>query len=136
MAHALLTETSPYPRVLITRGHLLDSMGLSVRHPALPGSSKLRTVTELLPEEALYLLERGTLQIWVGREALDEEDVRNEVGMWKEEEYGVGGAVEMSVLEGFGLFLGSDALNWERYQVGYPCYVRAILINRNRLMPT
>jgi tRNA-splicing endonuclease subunit Sen54 len=56
-----------------------------------------KTRTELLPEEALYLLERGSLQIW-------------------DEEWGVSGAVEMSVMEGFSLLLGQDGLTWERYQ--------------------
>jgi tRNA-splicing endonuclease subunit Sen54 len=91
-------------------------MGISARYAAGPGNTKAQTFTELLPEEALYLLERGTLQIWVGRDAETEEDVELGVGRWDDTEYGVKGAVEMSVLEGYGLFLQKDGLNWERYQ--------------------
>lgn len=88
----------------------------------LPSSShspntKTKTYTQYLPEEALYLLERGSLQIWIGREPENEEDVRNGIGEWKDEEWGVGGAVEMSVMEGFGAFIGKDGLTLERYQV-------------------
>ena len=116
MAHALITPASPYPRMLTTRGHLMDTMGISVRHPAANSGSKAQTFTELLPEEALYLLERGTLQIWIGREAENEEEIASGIGRWCETEYGVGGAVEMSVMEGYGLFLNKDGLSWERYQ--------------------
>ncbi len=114
MSHALLTPDSPYPRVLIARGHLNDSLGITVRP-----SGKGKSYIELLPEEALYLLERGTLQIWIGKEAETEADTRDRVGQWKDEEYGVGGAAEMGVMEGFAAFLGKDGLSWERYQVSH-----------------
>lgn len=96
MSHALLSPSSPYPYILVTRGHMLDTMGASIKRG--------KTRTELLPEEALYLLERGSLQIWVGD------------GDWSDEEWGVSGAVEMSVMEGFSALLGQDGLTWERYQ--------------------
>ena len=116
MSHALLTPKSPYPRVLVSRGHLLDSMGITVR-PATSSSRRVRGRVELLPEEALYLLERGTLQIWVGKEAETEEEEKAGVGEWVDQVYGVGGAVELSVMEGFAAFIGKDGLSWERYQV-------------------
>ena len=116
ISHALLTPNSPYPRVLVSRGHLLDSMGITVR-PATPPSRRVRGRIELLPEEALYLLERGSLQIWVGKEAETEEEEKAGVGEWVEQVYGVGGAVELSVMEGFAAFIGKDGLSWERYQV-------------------
>ncbi|ODN76174.1 hypothetical protein L202_06093 [Cryptococcus amylolentus CBS 6039] len=116
MSHALLTPASPYPRVLIVHGHLFDAMGITVRHPPSPPFNKPRTVLELLPEEALYLLERGTLQIWLGNEPETEEEVEEGVGEWCEEEYGIKGAVEMSVMEGFGAFIGREGLTLERYQ--------------------
>ena len=112
MSHALVTPGSNHPRLLVPRGHLFDSMGVSIR--ASKNGSNARI--ELLPEEALYLLERGTLQIWVGREAETPEDVQEGIGEWNDEVYGVGGAVEMSVVEGFGTFIGKDGLSWERYQ--------------------
>lgn len=101
MSHALYSPTSPYPVILVARGHLLDSMGISVRR------DKGKARAELLPEEALFLLDRGSLQIWVGPED----------GEWNEEECGITGAIEMSVSEGFAAFLGKDNLTWERYQV-------------------
>ena len=113
MSHALVTPGSSYPRLLITRGHLFDSIGVSIRAEKKGSNARM----ELLPEEALYLLERGTLQIWVGRDAETPEDVQEGVGEWKDEVYGIGGAVEMSVVEGFGTFIGKDGLSWERYQV-------------------
>jgi tRNA-splicing endonuclease subunit Sen54 len=73
---------------------------------------------ELLPEEALYLLERGSLQIWYGPSAQTVNEVEAGVGEWCDEEYGVKAAMEMSVLEGFATFIGQDNLTWERYQVG------------------
>ena len=116
MAHALLTSESPYPRVLVARGHLLDSLGISVRYSAGP-SGNSNTYTELLPEEALYLLERGSLQVWTGRVATNAEEAMEGLGEWSEEEYGVRGAIELSVMEGFATFIGQDGLSWERYQV-------------------
>lgn len=121
MSHALLTPGSPYPKMIVTRGHIYDTLGISVRHP--PRFGKRHTYNELLPEEALYLLERGSLQIWVGPEAETETDNILGVGTWKDEEYGVVGAVEMSVMEGYGIFLGKEGLTWERYQVGVPIFL-------------
>lgn len=119
MSHALLTPSSPYPRLLVARGHILDSLGISIRGHSLQSNPnrKGKTYTQFLPEEALYLLERGSLQIWLGREPENPEDYENGIGEWSDEESGVVGAVEMSVMEGFGAFIGKDGLTWERYQV-------------------
>lgn len=73
---------------------------------------------ELLPEEAIYLVERGSLQIWNGRDPSSEEDEEAGVGAWCDEEFGVKGAVEMSLLEVFAAYMGKEALSWQRYQVG------------------
>lgn len=75
-------------------------MGTTIR---TKGKSKV----ELLPEEALYLAERGSLQIWLG----------NEESSWSDNCWGVEGAVEMSVMECFAMFIGKEKLSWERYQV-------------------
>lgn len=116
MSHALLDPSSQYPRVIVARGHLLDSMGIAIRHYS-QFVAQPRTYTELLPEEALYLLERGSLQLWLGPLAVSPEDEANGIGEWSDEEYGIRGAVEMSVMEGFATFIGQDNLSWERYQV-------------------
>ncbi|WWD08997.1 hypothetical protein V865_007112 [Kwoniella europaea PYCC6329] len=120
IAHAIITPSNPYPKMLITHGHLFDTIGMSIRYSTSTkdqekGKSKGYSQTELLPEEALYLLERGTLQIWVSKDLTDEEK-ENGWGEWSEEEYGVKGAIEMSVMDGFGTFIGRDGLSWERYQ--------------------
>lgn len=118
MSHALYTH-SPFPRMLVTRGHIHDTLGISVRRPPRFGVSA-STHTELLPEEALYLLERGSLQIWIGHDASTETDHALGVGEWNEEGHGVRGAIEMSVMEGYAAFIGKEGLTWERYQVRMP----------------
>lgn len=104
--------------MIIARGHLLDTMGIAVRE-SYGSEGKAKTYTELLPEEALYLLERGSLQIWVGPSAESSTDGTEGTGEWSDAEYGIKGAVEMSVPEAFATFIGQDDLSWERYQVSY-----------------
>ncbi|KAK8845542.1 hypothetical protein IAR55_006257 [Kwoniella newhampshirensis] len=117
ISHAVLTPFNPFPRVLIVHGHHFDSMGITVRYPTVKGSKgKGKTSVELLPEEALYLLERGSLQIWLGKDAEATEDEDEGFGEWCEEDHGVKGAIEMSAMEGFGAFIGREGLTWERYQ--------------------
>ncbi|WVQ80847.1 hypothetical protein IAT38_002954 [Cryptococcus sp. DSM 104549] len=117
ISHALYTHSHPFPRMIISHGHLIDTMGITVRTPAPDGSKgKGKTSMELLPEEALYLQERGTLQIWIGKDAETEEEIEAGVGEWCAEEYGVKGAIEMSVMEAFGAFIGREGLTLERYQ--------------------
>ncbi|WVW81773.1 hypothetical protein I302_103770 [Kwoniella bestiolae CBS 10118] len=120
ISHAIITPSNPYPKMLIIHGHLFDTIGMSIRYPTSEkdlqkGKSKGYSQTELLPEEALYLLERGTLQIWMSNDLTEEEKDKG-YGEWSDEEYGVKGAVEMSVMDGFGTFIGRDGLSWERYQ--------------------
>ncbi|KAL7424141.1 tRNA-splicing endonuclease subunit sen54 [Cryptotrichosporon argae] len=143
ISHALLAPSSPYPYLVVQRGHVLDSMGITVRStsgssssssaqtpppsslatdvpsagpssaPAPASTAAKKGRIHLLPEEALYLLERGSLQIWVGPESHTGDDG---VGEWDDAVFGVRGAVEVSVQEGFGYFVGRDGLTWERYQ--------------------
>lgn len=111
LSHALVTPSSPFPQLIVSRGHVLDTLGITVRRPASDGRIVGRV--ELLPEEALYLAERGSLQIWNGREVCTEEP---DLGTWSDAEFGIRGAVEMSVLEVFGAFMGMEGLSWQRYQ--------------------
>ncbi|WWC58098.1 uncharacterized protein I303_100633 [Kwoniella dejecticola CBS 10117] len=120
ISHAIITPSNPYPKVLIIHGHLFDTIGMTNKYPTTPsqqakGKGKTYSQIELLPEEALYLLERGTLQIWLARD-FSEQEMEEGYGEWCEEEYGVKGAVEMSVMEGFATFIGREGLSWERYQ--------------------
>jgi tRNA-splicing endonuclease subunit Sen54 len=72
---------------------------------------------ELLPEEVLYMAERGTLQVWNGRDPSNADEYAQGVGAWCDEEFGVKGAIEMSVMELFGRYMGTEGLSWQRYQV-------------------
>lgn len=113
------------------RGHLLDHMGVSVRQASSHGKSRINLA--LLPEEALYLLERGSAQIWVGLDAEIAASAGEGLGEWSEESHSVKGATEMSVQEGFARFIGSDGLTWQRYQV---CDATKSFIHANRLRRT
>jgi len=74
------------------------------------------------------------MQIWVGNEANTYTEAELGLGEWSEEEWGVRGAVEMSVAQGFALFLGKEGLTWERYQVSWPRLVqRADLYRHMRI---
>ena len=97
-------------------------MGISVaeRQDGV-GEGKKRSRIALLPEESLYLLERGSLQIWI---LADEPDLIHRpvgFGEWSDNLQGVVGAVEMSVMQGFASFLQQDSLTLQRYQVRYDC---------------
>ncbi|WOO84720.1 putative tRNA-splicing endonuclease subunit sen54 [Vanrija pseudolonga] len=117
LSHAVVTPSSPFPQLIVSRGHVLDSVGITVRRSVTQGEhTKTVSRVELLPEEAMYMAERGTLQIWNGRDPETEEDRQQGVGEWCDKEFGVKGAVEMSVMEVFGAFMGKEALTWQRYQ--------------------
>ncbi len=156
ISHALLDEgSSAYPRVKIARGNMLTSMGHTVRGRsaravagAAPAPAPAESHVELLPEEALYLLERGSMQAWVrstghsrarrrsgggaardaaGASPQEERRVQGPItasnadadaDAWDESIQGFPGAVEMSVMQGFAHFIGRDGLTLERYQVG------------------
>lgn len=90
-------------------------MGISVRSMRDGGNSAARV--QLLPEEAIYLTERGSLQIWNGRTPANAEEEEEGIGSWSDDEFGIKGAVEMSVMEVYGAFMGMDGLTWQRYQV-------------------
>lgn len=113
MSHALLVPGTSFPRILVARGHLQMTLGMTVRSFE---NGKGKSRVELLPEEALYLLERGSLQIWVGPVPMTEEEEADRLGEWVDEEQGVRGATELSAMEGYGVFLGKEGLTWERYQ--------------------
>ncbi len=128
ISHAILTTASSYPILKIMRGNMFLSAGHTIRSPhAAPltadkGKTKQISRMELMPEEALYLLERGSLQIWVrsavyvpsAASKVEEPEVEDE---FDEELQGFADATEMSVMEGYGRFIGMDGLSLERYQV-------------------
>ncbi|ORX34768.1 hypothetical protein BD324DRAFT_583229 [Kockovaella imperatae] len=116
ISQAIILPSSPYPRILTTRGHLMDSMGISISGPAVKPQKRRQTHTELLPEEALYLLERGSLQIWIPNTAKVNGGSTPSNVDWNDTDFGFEDCIEMSVMQGFSFFLGKDGLTWERYQ--------------------
>ena len=104
--------------MLVTRGHVFDTVGTTVKTSQRDGKGKAVSLMVLLPEEALYMVERGSLQVWVGRKATTDAQKAAGIGAWVPEQYGVGGARELSVMEAFHTFIGSSGLTWDRYQVG------------------
>jgi tRNA-splicing endonuclease subunit Sen54 len=120
ISHAVMSPFDPFPRVIVSRGHLWDHMGVPVRSTVVSSAKATnRSSILLLPEEALYLLERGSLQIWF-RPNVDIEEAEGKLveTEWDDEAYGVRNAVEMSVQEGYAKFIGMEGLTWEKYQVG------------------
>lgn len=136
MSHAVFApEQSPFPQVKVQRGNLFLTLGHSIRPTAeqvqeqiriktnLKGKEKqvdsvpaLQSSHELLPEEALYLLERGSMQIWkrYGSTSQTEPGAEEQLN---ETTHGFDGATEMTVMEGFSTFIGMEGLSMERYQV-------------------
>jgi tRNA-splicing endonuclease subunit Sen54 len=140
ISHATMSSQSPFPQVQLVRGNLFLTLGHTIRppydptkgkSPALSTSAESAPATstgntssmELLPEEALYLLERGSLQIWCAPSAYDPLLPSNPTGEagfeWDDAVQGFKGCVEMTVLEGFSRFIGRDGLTLERYQVSF-----------------
>lgn len=89
--------------MFLTTGH-------TIRAPVEEGSKKKEPPLELLPEESLYMLERGSMQIWHQPPGVPDME-------WDEELHGFRGGWEMSTMEAFSLFLGQEGLTAERYQV-------------------
>lgn len=94
--------------VTSARGVHFGSMGHSVPRPPLKeGSFATHKRLELLPEEALYLVERGTLLCTKESDVLKSDML----GM-----QAVDGA-PMSVQQAFAEMIGSEDLSLEKYQV-------------------
>lgn len=88
--------------MFLTTGH-------TIRAPAEEGKRK-EPPLELLPEESLYMLERGSMQIWHQPPGVPDIE-------WDDEVHGFRGGWEMSTMEAFSTFLGQEGLTAERYQV-------------------
>ncbi|KAJ6594127.1 tRNA-splicing endonuclease subunit sen54 N-term-domain-containing protein [Mycena capillaripes] len=95
--------------VTVARGTLFTSIGHSVPRPvvAADGTEKHHKRLEVLPEEALYLIERGTVFCWKETSL----DLASVDGL--EEILGP----PMSVQQAFSEMIGTEDLTLERYQV-------------------
>lgn len=92
------------------RGVLFNGIGHSVPRPVSLGALKLRKRTELLPEEALYLIERGSLFCWKHHPEVDEAVIDEQDG---HEIHGI----PMTVQQAYAEMIGKEDLTLEKYQV-------------------
>ena len=104
--------------VTSNRGIHFASMGHSVARTSLGEdvNKKVQKRLELLPEEALYLVERGTMLCWKASEL----PLASTPGLEDME------GIPMTVEEAFAEMIGKEGLTLEKYQVGYllPCMTR------------
>lgn len=147
MSHAIWVPTlSPNPQVKVIKGQAFLTMGHTIRPSAdqvkkhillkteltAKGKGKdvpaLKSNVELLPEEALYLLERGSLQIWQPGGGGDEGSKME----FDEDTQTFPGCTEVTVMEGFARFVGMDGLSVERYQVSSPSPWLLRLLSRSQ----
>lgn len=80
------------------------------------GSTKLQKRLELLPEEALYLIERGALFCW--------KDIQADLTGLDDVE-----GAPMSVQQAFAEIIGKEDLTLEKYQVIETRYFSLIILN-------
>lgn len=111
----------------VARGVHFTSMGHSVQRPSPSLSSragKPRKRLELLPEEALYLMEKGALFCWKATSRDDDVD-GEDGGPGEDEDEGVewdsaSQGAPMSVQQAYVEMIGRQDLTLERYQVCEP----------------
>lgn len=109
VSHAIWYPTLARAHVTVSRGIHFSTMGHSVARPTenVEGTKKIQKRLELLPEEALYLVERGAMYCWKPTVLplhhtphLDDME-----------------GVPMTVQEAFAEMIGSADLTFEKYQV-------------------
>ena len=96
--------------VTVARGVHFTSMGHSIQRPAssLASGKSLKKRLELLPEETLYLVEKGALFCWKASRDRPGEDVD-----WHSASQGS----PMSVQQAYAEMIGTQDLTLDRYQV-------------------
>lgn len=108
-SHAVWYPELARAHVTIARGVVIANMGHSVaRHSTNTSlSQKVQKRLELLPEEALYLIERGALFCRkAGDPILSDEERMDEME-----------GASMSVQQAFAEMIGTEDLTLEKYQV-------------------
>lgn len=127
VSYGLWFPSTTHAEVTLSRGTMFAGMGYSNTRLKIEddakGKSKERSKrTELLPEEALYLIERGSMFCWRvdGLDARTQEDVLSTaMGNFNLED--VAGS-PMSVQQAFAEMIGGTGdLTTERYQVSPSC---------------
>ncbi|TFY64850.1 hypothetical protein EVG20_g5811 [Dentipellis fragilis] len=109
VSYAIWHPSLSRAHVTLARGTQFNALGHSVARniSALP-ESKARKRLELLPEEALYLVEKGSVVCWKEIEGQDFLDVEKEDALQ---------GAPMSVQQAFAEMIGKEDLTLERYQV-------------------
>ncbi|KAK1230057.1 tRNA-splicing endonuclease subunit sen54 [Marasmius sp. AFHP31] len=100
--------------VPITRGQVISTIGHSAPRPiVLPdGTTKIQKRLELLPEEAIYLIERGSMFCWKDSDAVYGASNANN----KENHFEIIEGAPMTVQQAFTELIGKEGLTLEKYQ--------------------
>jgi len=105
--------------VTVARGIHFTSMGHSAQRPSPAGKPRKRL--ELLPEETLYLMEKGALFCWKASRDDDNNNDDDEPGVEEDErEVELDSASQgapMSVQQAYAELIGREDLTLDRYQV-------------------
>jgi tRNA-splicing endonuclease subunit Sen54 len=108
VSYAIWYPSLARAHVTTARGIHFTSMGHSASRSSSLNSLKVTKRTELLPEEALYLIEKGALLVWKAVEGIEynEESVD-----------GTMHGSPMTVQQAFSEMIGKEDISLERYQV-------------------
>ncbi|KAI0826935.1 tRNA-splicing endonuclease subunit sen54 N-term-domain-containing protein [Trametes gibbosa] len=109
VSHAIWYPGLSRAHVTVARGIHFANMGHSVARPStgLMDEKKVQKRLELLPEEALYLVERGTMYCWTATDLL----LRETPHLDDME------GIPMSVQQAYAQMIGCCDLSFEKYQV-------------------
>lgn len=99
MSYAVWIPSIARAHVTVSRGVHFTTLGTSVAREPPPAPKRL----ELLPEEALYLIERGSVFCWKDLPGVDT---------------GALPGAPMSVQQAYAEMLGREGITLEHYQVG------------------
>ena len=108
MSYAVWHPEIARAHVTVARGIHFANMGHSVARPSQGTDEDITKLTkrlELLPEEALYLVERGSMFCWKDSELTPSPDLEDVEG------------VPMTVQQAFAEMIGREDLTLEKYQV-------------------
>ncbi|KAI1790188.1 tRNA-splicing endonuclease subunit sen54 N-term-domain-containing protein [Ganoderma leucocontextum] len=109
VSHAIWYPQLKRAHVTVARGIHFTTMGHSVARPsaALEDAKKIQRRLELLPEEALYLIERSAMYCWSPTELpLPKTELLDDLE-----------GTPMSVQQAYAEMIGTEDLTFERYQV-------------------
>ena len=109
VSHAIWYPQLKRAHVTVARGIHFTTMGHSVARPspALEDTNKIQRRLELLPEETLYLVERGAMYCWSPTQLpLPKAELLDDLE-----------GVPISVQQAYAEMIGTEGLTLEKYQV-------------------